>query len=87
MYLFCVILVNRVEIFIDEVFPELDLGTRKVVYFATAELLILDPEWINEVIPLLPELGGVAGVLLGVHVQALPTLADRRHSLSTQTKA
>ena len=50
--LFLLIGVQREEVLVDEIFPEGDLGTGKVIDFASPKgLAILDPEGVDQVVP------------------------------------
>merc|ERR1719150_727546 len=76
--------IKREKIFLNQVFPEADLCSRQIVHLSASQVFVLYPEGVDEVVPLLPVLAGVTGVLLRVHVEALPTLGHGRHGLASQ---
>ena len=57
--------VERVKVLVDQVFPELNFPPGEIVNFSTTEVLaVLDPVWIDQVVPLLLRLGGFTFVIL-----------------------
>ena len=51
--LFLFVRVEGVEVLLDEVLPELDLGAGEVVHLPPAQVPVLDPERVDQVVPLL----------------------------------
>ena len=45
--------IDGVEVFIDEVLPELNLGAGEVIHLSPAEVPVLDPEGVDQVVSLL----------------------------------
>ncbi len=57
--------VDRVKVLVDQVFPELNFHPGEIVNLSTTEVLaVLDPERIDQVIPLLFRLRGFTFIIL-----------------------